>query len=434
MSTSGPGCWIRLPGEKEKDGNVITSEEIGGLAVDLDNHYYEPLDAFSRHIEPKFRDMAIEPKDLNIPEAPGMTVWTMGDQPMVFMPPGMPHQIMSPAGAVQGIFTAKAAEKGNKDTATEWLTGLISPLEIDYMVDRDARIKVLDEQGIQATMMLPSVGVLVEWEFRNHQEALLANLVAFNKWQEEDWGYGGTDQRIFSAPMLSLLDVDWAVKELERAAALGAKFFYLPCGPFHSRSPGHPSFDKFWAKVVELDMTMIYHLAGKDPVVSLYGDMWGENGKLTMKDYSPLQHFFWGERAVSDSLATLVLNNLFGRFPQLQVICIELGSSWVRPLINKMDKAVKVGARGTWPGGQLEDLPSQVFCNHVSIVPYPEDDIPDLIDVLGIERVLFGSDYPHPEGFAWPLDFATELLSLGPEAVRKIMYDNAAALLGVARR
>src|SRR5262249_35407886 len=99
--------------------------------------------------------------------------------------------------------------------------------------------------------------------------------------------------------------------------------------------------------------------------------------------------------------------------------------------LSKMDKSAKVGRNGVMPGGPLKELPSDYFRNHVSIVPYPEDDIAGLVDILGIDRVLFGSDYPHPEGFSWPLDFAKELKGLTPEQIRKIMHDNAATRLGL---
>jgi predicted TIM-barrel fold metal-dependent hydrolase len=64
-------------------------------------------------------------------------------------------------------------------------------------------------------------------------------------------------------------------------------------------------------------------------------------------------------------------------------------------------------------------------------VPYHEDDIVGLCELLGHDRVLFGSDWPHPEGLANPLDFAHGLQKLDESGVRDVMRDNGARLLGL---
>ena len=77
----------------------------------------------------------------------------------------------------------------------------------DY-VDRKARLAAMDEQGVEACLMLPTTGVSIEPQLREprHREALYPSVRAFNRWLEEDWGYGA-DGRIFGAPILSLLDL-----------------------------------------------------------------------------------------------------------------------------------------------------------------------------------------------------------------------------------
>src|SRR5207249_9275401 len=105
----------------------------------------------------------------------------------------------------------------------------------------------------------------------------------------------------------------------------------------------------------------------------------------------------------------------------------------VKPLLRMMDKAVMMGRAGECLGGSLDDLPSDVFRNHVYVNPFWEDDVVALVDTIGAERVLFGSDYPHPEGLANPLAYSSKLVhSLPDTAVRKIMHDNAASLLGLS--
>ena len=69
---------------------------------------------------------------------------------------------------------------------------------------------------------------------------------------------------------------------------------------------------------------------------------------------------------------------------------------------------------------------------HVWVTPYLEEDLHALADLIGVERILFGSDWPHGEGVAQPLDFTKELGGFDEHAVQRIMHDNAAEFLGAA--
>ena len=101
-------------------------------------------------------------------------------------------------------------------------------------------------------------------------------------------------------------------------------------------------------------------------------------------------------------------------------------------LLKAMNKMNQMGRNGPWLGGRITERPSDIFKRHVSVSPYHEEDIVALAGVIGDDRVLFGSDYPHPEGLAEPRDFAESVAPLGPEAVRRIMGDNLRGLLGTA--
>ena len=76
------------------------------------------------------------------------------------------------------------------------------------------------------------------------------------------------------------------------------------------------------------------------------------------------------------------------------------------------------------------DHPLDVLQRHVWVTPYYEEDLHKLVDTIGLEHVLFGSDWPHGEGLAHPTDFAKELQTFSDEDVRRIMRDNCLDLLG----
>jgi predicted TIM-barrel fold metal-dependent hydrolase len=86
--------------------------------------------------------------------------------------------------------------------------------------------------------------------------------------------------------------------------------------------------------------------------------------------------------------------------------------------------------KSRWPQGKPQQ-PSDVYREHFHIVPFYEDDFAELAAAVGVERLLLGSDFPHPEGLAWPAEMADELSAFSPDQVRRIMRGNAAALLGL---
>ncbi len=75
------------------------------------------------------------------------------------------------------------------------------------------------------------------------------------------------------------------------------------------------------------------------------------------------------------------------------------------------------------------DDPLDVIRHHVWVTPYYEEDIRKLADLVGVERVLFGSDWPHGEGLAQPLDFVKELHDFSDDEIRKVMRDNCLELI-----
>jgi predicted TIM-barrel fold metal-dependent hydrolase len=75
--------------------------------------------------------------------------------------------------------------------------------------------------------------------------------------------------------------------------------------------------------------------------------------------------------------------------------------------------------------------PLEVFKRNISISPFWEEDLGELAQLVGEDNVLFGSDYPHPEGLAEPASYLKELEGLPEETVRKIMGGNLARLMGV---
>ena len=124
----------------------------------------------------------------------------------------------------------------------------------------------------------------------------------------------------------------------------------------------------------------------------------------------------------------MICHGALSRFPELKLAVIENGSSWVEPLLENLADIYK-----KMPQDFPED-PIAVFKRNVYISPFWEEDLGALAELIGVDHVLFGSDYPHPEGLADPPSYVDELAGLPDETIRKIMGGNLARLMNVEGR
>ena len=396
---------------------------LGYRPIDADGHYYEPHDAFTRHIEAKFRDRAV---NVRVKPEDGLGRLYYGDQKASMMKVTQTDYTGAP-GSRGGVFLGI---HNDEDPGGWRQTEVINAHDYPAMMQRAARLALLDEQGIEATLLFPSVGVAVEHELHDDVDVLYANLRAFNRWLEDDWGFGA-DGRIFAAPMISLVDIDQAVAETERVLKAGAKILHVKRGPVYGGSVAEPKRDPFWARVEEANIPVAFH-TGDAGYHELWGGQWGEVPRLPLQYMSPFQSYL-ADTAAEDTFANLILNNLFGRFPKLKVLSIENGSGWVAPLLKRLDKVAFMTRGQAGLGGPIEGRPSDAFKANIWVCPFFEEDPVALAGVLGFDHVLFGSDWPHPEGLEHPLDFADKLVGrAGNDDVRRVMRGNIADIMALA--
>ena len=128
------------------------------------------------------------------------------------------------------------------------------------------------------------------------------------------------------------------------------------------------------------------------------------------------------ERPIEDFLAALVCGRLFHRFPNLRVASVENGSGYLRGLFHRLEVVSHKMAR--W----FPEDPVDTFRRHIWINPFWEDDVNEVVELMGTDRVIFGSDWPHIEGMPEPLDYLKELTHLEPEEQRQILLDNTTEL------
>jgi len=384
---------------------------------DADNHYYEPDDCFSRHIEERYKRETVW---IDRHEAGPARMYVGGERCEFFSVAVGDH--IGPPGIMKAFLKGQTESGGNVNLNP------INAAEVPEFVDRRARLRKMDEQRVASCLMLPTAGVGVEPQLRKRPAVLQASVRAFNRWVEEDWGFG-TDGRIYGAALLSLVDVGEAIRELERTLTLGCRFFVVTAGPIEGRSPGDPHFDPFWARIEEAGVNVVYHI-GRTPFGQMYNVAWGLRAAPPSHRHSLMEYALsFTDRPIADTVTALIADNLFGRFPRLKILSIEYGSSWVAPLLYKLDHIARLQNKDMWRFGAPPLKPSETFRQNVWVSPFFEDDCVALAERIGDGHVLCGSDYPHPEGLEWPIEFADELEGLDDQAVERIMRGNFAALV-----
>ena len=143
----------------------------------------------------------------------------------------------------------------------------------------------------------------------------------------------------------------------------------------------------------------------------------GGNGR-----WAPSVKAFHIERAAYDFLITLVFDKLFERFPNVRVASVENGSEFLGDLFKKLRSTER-----KMPGYFSED-PVESYKRNVWMNPFWEDDVDEVVALMGAERVIFGSDWPHIEGMPKPLDYVVEVKHFDDAAQQRIMRDNAREL------
>jgi predicted TIM-barrel fold metal-dependent hydrolase len=392
--------------------------QLGYGAFDCDTHIYEPRDAFTRYLPDEYKDRALTAVRL----ADGKEAILAGRRIATFnSESGLGFDLAYKPGSLKEML--KQMGSGNPDETYQ-----PEPVRPEYL-EREPRLRVLEEQGIERCVLFPAGMALAAEHYVVDTDALYANVASFNRWYDETWGFNYQD-KLYATALLSLRDLDRAVVATEDVIARGAKVVLLPTGPAYGRGPADPYFDPVWSRLNEAGITVAFHI-----MPFWYFDAispaWGLDSDPASWHMSAWQWMnVYGERPIVDTISSLIFDNLFGRFPNLRVLIAEHGASWVPHTLTHMDKSRGMGRNGPWIGGALKERPSAIFQEYVRVAPYPEDDIPWIVENLGGNDscLVMGSDFPHAEGLANPVDFEHLLDPLDADTKYRIMRGNAEIL------
>ncbi|HNI36073.1 MAG TPA: amidohydrolase family protein [Microthrixaceae bacterium] len=381
---------------------------------DADNHMYETPEALTKFLPDRYKG-AIDYVDVR-----GRTKIAVRGRISEYIP-NPTFEVVARPGAQEDYF-----RNGNPDGKSRREIFGEPMRSIPAFREPAPRLELMDEQGIDRALMFPTLASLIEERMRDAPELTHAVVHALNEWMYETWQFN-YEGRIFATPVITLPIVEKAIEELEWVVARGAKAILVrpapPSGIRGPRSFGLEEFDPFWEKVVETGVLVGMH--SSDSGYDRYTNDWMGNDS-EMLPFQPQAFRMLSQwRPVEDSVAALICHGALSRHPDLKVAVIENGSSWVAPLLSNLKDIYK-----KMPQDFLED-PVAVFKRNVYVSPFWEEDLGALAELIGTEHVLFGSDYPHPEGLADPASYVDELAGLPDESIRKIMGGNLASLMNV---
>ncbi len=359
--------------------------------VSSDDHVYEPANLWDGRIESRFADRA--PRIARMDD--GGDWWVCDDTRMNPVTSG--------------------SQAGTRFKAPELLSAIDTFDKVrpgGYIPEE--HIKDMDLDGIDVSVLYPTAGIAL---YRvSDSELLTAVLRGYNDWLGEFCG--AFPERLKAIAMLNMDDTESGVRELERCARMGFVGAMMSVYPQPGKRYGSPTYEPLWAAAQDLGMPLSLHIGTQRP-----GPEFDTTEAPQPSSSCNVDHW------VRKSLADMIFSGVFARYPGLQVGSVEHEVSWAAHFLDRLDYTYT--QRIHRPGWhELEDgmLPSDYFHRNV-FIGFQEDGLGiRLRDVIGVESLLWGSDYPHQEStFPRSMEILEDILAdCTEEEKAKISGGNAA--------
>jgi uncharacterized protein len=241
------------------------------------------------------------------------------------------------------------------------------------------------------------------------------------------------DRRFLGTGYVPLSDFERAISTAREAIDLGCKALLIPSRCPKGHSPSHIAFEPIWAMAEEAGLPIVFHVGGEEKLDPSYfenglprvKDFHGGEENFTSVSYMPIAH------SVMTTLAALIFDGVFDRYPRLKFGAIELGASWLPGWMRNMDSAAMAFVKNEERLQKLSARPSEIVRRQLRVTPYPHEDVGWIIANAGEEVCLFSSDFPHVEGGRNPLKrFNDSLANTPAPAVERFYCGNFIDLMG----
>ena len=280
--------------------------------------------------------------------------------------------------------------------------------------DVAARLRDQERDGVVAEVLYPSLALQL---FRIRDPAFQADTFrAYNDWLAELCA--AAPDRLAGIALLPLHDPRAGVAEIERTRALGLRGGLIWSSPPDDRPYFDPSYEPVWTAAEAAGTPLSIHLGtGAVPLA-------GTGGNLAVA-------YMFTHQAAQRSLAQLIFGGVLERHPRLRLVSVENDIGWIPHFLDRLDHA------GEKFGAFLPTLtrkPSEYFRRQVSAT-FQEDAVGiGLRDRIGVESLLWASDYPHTDS-TWPHSravIARDFAGVAAADVDRMTRVNTARLYGFA--
>ena len=421
------------------------------LINDADEHSLPRTSAYEEYIDPQLRDMAIR----NVRRDDGTITTLYNGRPARFTYKHLhvtgSDELLAEFGVSQAGSSSEGEEINGHDGGTESppqvvpgsLLNKLNPLkgldlegrrefaqryrDLQEHLDNPAdRLAVMDVQNIECALNFATLPG-TEAQFEGDLPGLYANLNALNRYLGIEWGYNKAN-RLFTPPFISFATPEGALAQLSDIMKIEVpRVIQTSTGPSMHTSPFRPENDRFWSICSEANIRLCTHLSSLTRY-GAQGEEWNEPEAM-LGDMDAFQWvFYYGDRPAMETVGAAILQGWFERFPSMRLLLAEQGTVWVPYLLRKMDHSFLMGRRATW--GKLKMRPSEYFRRHCFVAPFPEESVGRVVEAVGIEPIVFGSDFPHGEGLPEPSMYLKQLEGFSDADVKAIMRGNLARFLG----
>ena len=282
-------------------------------------------------------------------------------------------------------------------------------------------VKDMDVDGVYGGLVYPSIGLALYRDVED-PELTRAIFAAYNDWLAEFCS--AYPDRLKGAAMILIdEDVEQAIDEVRRVAGLGLNSVMISSYPRADLTYDQPMYEPFWAMAEENSITLNLHVTtnrpGADPIA---------RGVQTARTSSYVQHDYW----VRMSLCHIIFSGVLERYPNLKLANVEHELGWLPYFINRIDVAYREKQQALAYSFKNDTLPSDFMRNNV-YHSFQEDALGiELRHLIGVENLMWGSDYPHSEStFPKSLEILDRILDGVPEEEKAmIVGGNAARVYG----
>ena len=366
--------------------------------VDVDGHVLEPRNTWKEYLEPKYKKRSIE--------------FAMEDSGEVLLVDGEPLEVVRNRTALLGGIDndPEVLLRGGKKLVYEDGCPPASYLPTE-------RLKVMDREGIDISLLYPTVGIC--WEGKTSDGELAAAYTrAYNRWLVDFCSYDR--QRLIPIAHISLLDPELAVREIRRAAKDGCKGIFLSpdLKPRGMRHFDHPELSKVWDTAQDLALPISFHVVVRDERSHSYFDPNGEKAyRFGLFDFSFLAI------DVMAAFTEFLSLGLLEKYPNLKVAILESGANWISAWLDRMDHKFEVVRSTT----TLTKKPSDYFFRQCIVSADPDETLTGpIVKHMGDDYFVWASDYPHVDASYGVLnEIKNNLSGISRESKRKVLGDNA---------